>query len=156
MQKQGMSQLQNVSLWSQRGLSHPATICATSVPEFSTKAWAIPRSHTWRENSLQHFLVERKSLPGVGPLPDLAIFPRDSIWEKIFNIALIKLSMLVSWWQTWRRVETNGHRPHNKLLTVQPGVHKHISQSYVQISVGGWVDTNITISHSYVWISGGG
>ena len=29
-------------------VSHPATIRATSVPDDSTKAWAIPRSHTWK------------------------------------------------------------------------------------------------------------
>ena len=71
--------------------------------------------------------------------PRLGNFSRRlNLREKISNIVLIKLSMLVSWWQTWRRVETSGHQPHNKLLTVQPDVHKHISQSYVWISVG-WV-----------------
>ena len=90
--------------------------------------------------TLFHFW--RKRQPGAGLLQDLAIFPRDSIWniqhwfniecwghDTWFNISilvaivitLIQYLMFLSW-HTWRREATNGLWPRNMLSDGQSGV----------------------------------
>ena len=127
-------------------VSHPATIRATSVPDDSTKAWAIPRSHTWKVEFFWltfiftlYFFLEKKitwswSSPRLGNLSkrlDLKYSILVQYWM-LRPWHLIQYWLLLSWhwfniecflsWQTWRREATNGLWPRNMLSDGQSEV----------------------------------